>query len=382
METEKLYESDAFLTACEARVLSCAQNKGRYEVVLDRTVFYPEGGGQPGDTGTIADVAVTDTHARDGQVVHYCAAPLAPGQTVTARIDWARRFDLMQQHSGEHIFSGLVHEKFGYDNVGFHLGAQTVTIDFNGSIDEAGLREIELRANEIIWADAPTEVFYPAPDELAALDYRSKKALTGRVRIVRFPGADVCACCGTHVRSAGQVGLIQAVSCQKFHEGVRIELVCGRRAFDFARMSAEQNHGVSVLLSARLHETAALVRRTLEEKDALARRVRALEDESFAKIAQDVRGRGDVFMIRGSMSADAVRRLGDAVLASCGGRVAVFAGADGEGYQYAVGDPSGDVRELVRQINETLHGRGGGRDGFAQGSVQATAAEIDAFFGA
>ncbi len=381
METEKLYYVDAFQTECTARVVSCAEGKTGYEVVLDRTVFYPEGGGQPGDTGYLNEVRVTDTHEKGGQVVHSCTAPLAPGGTVAAKIDWARRFDLMQQHSGEHIFSGLVHEKYGYHNVGFHLGADTVTIDFDGEIDEAGLREIELKANEAVWRDDPAEIFYPSPDELAGLAYRSKKALTGQVRIVRFPQSDVCACCGTHVRSTGQIGLIQAISCQKFHEGVRIELVCGRRAYDFARMNAEQNHGVSVLLSAKLNETAALVERTLGEKAALAQRVTVLENASFEKIAQEVKGRGDVFMVREPMSPDAVRRLADAVLGTCGGRCAVFAGSDAEGYKYAIGDPDGDVRELVKRVNEALRGRGGGKPGFAQGSVQATADEIDAFFG-
>ena len=182
METEKLYYNDAFLTECEATVVSCEQGKGRYEVVLDRTVFYPEGGGQPGDTGYLNDVRVLDTHEKNGQVVHYCERAIEPGTKVTAKIDWDRRFDLMQQHSGEHIFSGLVHEKYGYNNVGFHLGADTVTVDFDGEIDEAGLREVELRANEILWRDDPVDIFYPTPDELAALSYRSKKELTGRAR--------------------------------------------------------------------------------------------------------------------------------------------------------------------------------------------------------
>ncbi len=380
MATERLYYADAFRADCRARVVSCRPGKNGYEVVLDRTVFYPEGGGQPGDTGRLGAVRVTDTHERSGEVVHYCDAPLTPGEEIEAVIDWPRRFDLMQQHSGEHIFSGLVYQTYGYHNVGFHLGAETVTIDFDGMIDEAGLRAIELRANEAVWRDEPVEIFYPSETELAALDYRSKKTLTGAVRIVRFPGSDVCACCGTHVRTAGQIGLIQAVSCQKFHAGVRIELLCGRRAFDFAWMSAEQNHRVSVLLSAKLHQTAELVERTLAEKAALAQRVTELENESFARIAKDNANCGDTYMIRGPMRPDAVRRLADAVLATCGGRCAVFAGADGDGYKYAVGDPSGDVSALVRALNEALHGRGGGRGGFAQGSVQATAAEIDSFF--
>ncbi len=382
MATEKLYYSDAFQTRFTAQVISCEQNKNRWDVILDRTAFYPEGGGQPGDRGMLGSVKVTDTHEKNGEVVHYCDGPLTVGSEVCGEIDWERRFDLMQQHSGEHIFSGLIHQVYGYNNVGFHLGAETVTIDFDGEVDEAGLQKIERMANEAIWRNDPVEIMYPTQQELDELDYRSKKALTGQVRIVRFPGCDVCACCGTHVRSAGQVGMIKALSCVKFHEGVRIELLCGRRAYEFACMSAEQNHKVSVLLSAKLNQTAELVERTLNEKAALAQRVTALEDESFERIAREVRNRGDVFMIREPMSADAVRRLADAVLGTCRGKCAVFAGNDELGYKYAIGDPDGDVRELVKRMNEALNGRGGGKQpGFVQGSVKATAAQIDEFFG-
>ncbi len=381
METEKLYYQDAFLTECTARVVSCGQGKHGWEVVLDRTVFYPEGGGQPGDRGYLNTVRVTDTHEKNGEVVHYCTEAVEIGGEVLAKIDWDYRFDLMQQHSGEHIFSGLLHRKYGHNNVGFHLGSETVTVDFDGEVDEAGLREIERLANEAIWRNDPVEILYPTQEELDALDYRSKKALTGQVRIVRFPHSDVCACCGTHVRSAGQVGMIKALSCVKFHDGVRIEIVCGRRAYEFACMSADQNHKVSMLLSAKLHETAELVERTLNEKAALGQRVTALENAAFERIAGEVKDSGDVFMIREPMSPDAVRRLADAVLGTCGGKCAVFAGDDETGYKYAIGDPDGDVRDLVKRMNEALSGRGGGKPNFAQGSVKATAAQIDEFFG-
>lgn len=381
MATEKLYYQDAFLKECSARVISCEQGKHGWEVVLDRTVFYPEGGGQPGDRGTLNEIQVRDTHEKNGEVVHYCAEPVAVGSEVTAKIDWDYRFDLMQQHSGEHIFSGLLHRKYGYHNVGFHLGADTVTVDFDGEVDDAGLREIERLANEAIWRNDPVQILYPSQEELDSLVYRSKKALTGQVRIVRFPHSDVCACCGTHVIAAGQVGMIKALSCVKFHDGVRIEIVCGRRAYDFACMSADQNHQVSMLLSARLHETAALTQRLLNEKAALGQRVTALENAAFARIAEEVKDCGDVFMIREPMSPDAVRRLADAVLGSCAGKCAVFAGDDENGYKYAIADPNGDVRDLVKRLNEALHGRGGGKPNFAQGSVQATAEQIDSFFG-
>ena len=232
METEKLYYVDPFIEEFPATVLSCEAGKNGYQVVLDCTAFYPEGGGQPADHGTLGSVNVTDVHEKGGVIFHTCDGPVEIGQMVSGRIDWARRLDHMQQHSGEHIISGILCADYHCDNVGFHLGADTVTIDYNTDITWEQALDAERKANEVIWADQEVEIDYPSPTELAALDYRSKKELTGKVRIVTFPEADCCACCGTHVARAGQVGLIKVLSCQKFREGVRLEILCGKRALD------------------------------------------------------------------------------------------------------------------------------------------------------
>ena len=233
METEKLYYQDPFMQEFTATVLACEEAKNSFKVVLDRTAFYPEGGGQPADHGALGGAAVTDVHEKDGVIFHTCDQAVEIGETVTGRIDWARRFDHMQQHSGEHIISGILCTDYHCDNVGFHLGADVVTIDYNADISWEQALDAERKANEVIWADRAVDIKYPTPAELAALDYRSKKELTGKVRIVTFPEADCCACCGTHVLRAGQVGLIKVLSCQKFREGVRIELICGRRALNY-----------------------------------------------------------------------------------------------------------------------------------------------------
>ena len=186
--TERLYYEDAHMRTFTARVASCAPGKHGFDVVLDRTCFYPEGGGQAGDTGLLGGVRVTDTHERDGEVVHYCESPLEVGAEVAGEIDWDARFERMQLHSGEHILSGLAHKHFGYENVGFHMGADFVTIDFNGMLDDAQLAMLEREANEAVWQDLPVEVTYPSPEELKTIPYRSKKELTGQVRIVTIPG--------------------------------------------------------------------------------------------------------------------------------------------------------------------------------------------------
>ena len=377
---EKLYEQDPYRTHFSAQVLSCVEGAKGWEIVLNQTAFYPEGGGQPYDQGTLGGVSVQEVHQRDGHVVHTCSAPLTVGSSVEGSIDWTRRFDLMQQHSGEHIVSGLAHAMYGCDNVGFHLGADVITIDFNVELTWEQVQALEDAANRYLWEDRPVQITYPSPEELACLEYRSKKALEGAVRIVSFPGADVCACCGTHVSSAGQVGVVKLISCQKFRTGVRLELLCGGRAWTYLSQIWTQNHHISQLLSAKPLKTASAVQRLLDETQALKARVQALEEARFSALAQQYRGAGDVLVWEPGLSPNSLRRLTDAVQAACGGRCACFSGQDEAGYQYAIGLPGGDLRPLVRDLNQALYGRGGGKPDFVQGAVQASKADIEAFF--
>lgn len=377
---EKLYEAQPYLTHFSAVVQSCTQGKKGWDICLDQTAFYPEGGGQPYDTGTLGGLKVLEVHQREGHVVHTCQAPLEVGSQVEGSIDWPRRFDLMQHHSGEHIVSGIAHRRFGCDNVGFHMGNDVITIDLNVELTAEQVAQLEAEANQYIWEDHPIAITYPTPEELEHLDYRSKKALTGQVRIVSFPGADTCACCGTHVSSSGQVGLVKLLSCQKFREGVRIELVCGKRALDYLSQVWEQNHQVSNLLSAKTMQTGAAVRRLLEENAALKSRILTMEERQFADLAQRYTGAGDVVVFEPGLSPDSLRRLCGAVQTACGGRCACFSGEDGSGYQYAIGQPGGNLRPLVQALNQALQGRGGGKPDFVQGSLAAKQEEIQAFF--
>ena len=367
------------MTEFTAAVLSCEQSKEGWQVVLDRTAFYPEGGGQPADHGTLGGARVTDVREKEGLILHTCDKALAVGETVTGVIDWARRFDHMQQHSGEHVVSGIICARYGCDNVGFHLGKDMVTIDFNHDIDPADLPEIEAQANAFLWSDTPIHIRFLEGEALKQAEYRSKKYIPGLVRLVAFPGADCCACCGTHVNTAGQVGLVKLLSCQKFREGVRIELLCGKRAFDYLSSTWEQNLAVSRALSAKPMQTAAAVERLQGELESVKLRCADLETADCARKAREYAGKGDVLLLEGPMSADSVRRLCDAVLDTCGGRCAVFAG-EADNYKYAIGTRDGDVRPLVKELNAALNGRGGGKPNFAQGSVVGDQSAIKAFF--
>ena len=380
METEKLYYADPFLTDFTATVLDCQPDKNGYLVTLDRTAFYPEGGGQPADHGVLDGAAVTDVHEKNGVILHNVDRAVEIGKTVAGAIDWGRRFDHMQQHSGEHICSGLICKRFHCDNVGFHMGADIVTIDFNADISWEELLEIEAKANQYLYENHPIDIQFHRGAELEAIDYRSKKALEGDVRIVAFPGADCCACCGTHVLRSGQVGLVKFLSVQKFREGVRIELLCGKRALEYLSKTWEQAKAIGQRLSVKPVDSDAAVERREGELANLKLRCAQLEESVFESMAKEQAGKGNVLLFQPAMRPDSVRRLMDAVSKTCGGLAAVFAGEEGH-YAYALGRADGqDISPLVKAMNTMLHGRGGGRNGFAQGSVETERSAIESFF--
>ena len=378
--TEKLYYADPRLSAFTATVQECREAQDGWEIMLDRTAFYPEGGGQPCDQGTLERWDVLDVREEDGVILHRLEKPLLPGEKVSGRVDMARRIDYTQQHSADHILTGVIHKRYGYDNVGFHMVETSTFIDLNGVLDEAELAEMERVANEVVWMDLPVEVSWPDAQTLAQMDYRSKKELTGPVRIVTVPGVDVCACCGTHVRRTGEVGTIKILSCVKLRGGVRVEYVAGRRAYMYFDEIQNQNHLVSMSLSAKPLRTAEAVRRLLEERDGLQMRIARLEREHCAAMAEQLCDKGNVLVFEEGLSADSVRRLADAIKDTCGGKALVCSGSDETSYQYALAVKEGDVRAFGKAMNEALNGRGGGRDAnFIQGSVKATRAEIEAY---
>ena len=279
--TTRLYDTDSHLREFTAAVLRCEPAGARWRVVLDRTAFFPEGGGQPADTGALNGAAVTDVQEESGEVAHYTDAPLEPGTTAHGVIDWGKRFRRMQAHTGEHIVSGLVHTHYGYRNVGFHLGDETVTMDYDGELTWEQLMEIERLANEAVWRDVPVRIEYPAPEALVKMTYRSKLDLRENVRIVTVEGYDVCACCAPHVSRTGEVGAIKIVDSMRHRGGVRLTILCGADAqADYALRHA-QVASLSHLLSVPRADVVAAAERLLREKEALERE---LEEELGVRI--------------------------------------------------------------------------------------------------
>ena len=376
----KLYYDSAYIKEFEAQVLSCQEGKKGWEITLSATAFYPEGGGQPADTGLLGNVRVTDVHEKDGQVVHYTDGPLPVGEMVRGVIDWDRRFQHMQEHSGEHLVSGLIHQRFGYDNVGFHMGTDEVTIDFNGVLEWGDLMAIEEKANGMIWENLEISAVYPEKDELDAMEYRSKKELTGAVRIVSIPGGDVCACCGTHVERTGEIGLVKFLSMIHYKGGVRISLLCGKRAVEDYERKRDQVQKISVLLSARPGEISRAVEKLKDEEAKLQEKLVAAYDKLIASEVRDIKeGDGDIFILEPDFEAIQLRHLVNRLLEEKKGRTVLALGGAAEGsFLYVLGSRDGDMRRLSRELNGLLNGGGGGSAQMAQGTFFATKDQLQA----
>lgn len=379
--TEKLYDQDAYLSSFTATVTACRAHGEGYAVVLDRTAFFPEGGGQSGDSGSIGPVTVRDTQEENGELLHLTDAPCEVGVTYPCRIDFALRFDRMQNHSGEHIVSGLVHTLFGLDNVGFHLGQAETTLDFNGPLDRAQLDRVEELANEAVWRNLPILCEYPSPDRLATLAYRSKKELAGAVRTVTVEGYDCCACCAPHVARTGEIGLIKLVDFMSYKGGVRIWLAAGKRALLDYRQKQREVAAVSRALSVPQAECAAGVARLLsdlEEKKANASALsRELAEARVAQLTPNAAGNILYFLSENDELMARKIALGGAGRAD--GVCAVFF-PTGDGYRFMIAAQRLRLRERAARIRQALAARGGGTDDLLQGSSAATQATIAAFF--
>ena len=386
--TEKYYEHDAYRREAVGHILAAEPDSrtGGGRIALDGTVFYPEGGGQPADRGTLTlpdgtVLHVTDVHEQGGVIWHTIddlPETAAPGTAVQEALDWAWRFDKMQQHTGEHILSGILHQMFGAENVGFHIGSDAVRMDTSVPISAEGLREAELAANRIVWENVPVLITYPTPEELAALTYRSKKEIAGQVRIVTIPGADVCACCGTHTRTTGQVGQIKILASENYKGGVRLSVVCGARALEAAQSMRARQADIGALLSAMADQTAVAVHRVYDEYTALKFTHFGLCSQLFDALAQLTAPDADAIRTLPGLDPDGLHRLAVRLTEATTGLCAALTPTE-KGTGYCLARRDGDVRALTKALNAALNGRGGGKPGICQGSCAATPEQVEAF---
>lgn len=375
--TRKLYYENSHQKEFTATVINCEASMDAYRICLDQTAFFPEGGGQAGDKGFLNTYEVFDTQEKDNLIWHYTRVPIEPGTIVSGQIDWAKRFDRMQQHTGEHIVSGLIHRYFHYNNVGFHLGETEVTLDFDGPITKEELKRIEKEANEVLWSNLPIEIAYPSKEELKTLHYRSKIEIQGQVRIVTIPDIDVCACCAPHVSFTGEIGLIKLTGVQSHRGGVRIHLLAGKRALADYGEKEQAVKAISVLLSAKEEDVPKAVERLKQENFNLVGQILQLHKTLIEQKAALVpEGTKDIAFFEKDLDNNTAREFVNLLTRRCTGIACVFTGNDTTGYRYILGSSREDVRPLCKKLNETFQGKGGGKPEMVQGSLNGAAKAI------
>ncbi len=378
--TEKLYYADSHLRDFEAAVTGCVLRGEDWLLTLDRTAFFPEGGGQPADIGFIGPARVLDVHEKDGEILHRTDRPLPAGERFACRLDWEQRLRRMQNHSGEHILSGLVYSRFGFDNVGFHMGPDCMTMDYSGELSREQLAELEKLANEAVRADLPLKIWFPPAEELEELHYRSKLDLKENVRIVEIPGIDRCACCAPHVDRTGEVGMVKVLSAERHRGGVRVTALCGMDAWELAKSYQESVTAISGLLSVPRDRVVQGVERALETQAGQKERIALLSLE-LARLRAESQPETEENLVIFDRVLDEVaqRELVNLLTEKCP-VAAVFSGSDGEGWRYVIGSRRADLRKNGRAVNAGISGRGGGSPGMIQGRAGADAETIRAFF--
>ena len=380
MKTERLYYSDSYIKEFDAIVVSCEKLEKGYKVVLDKTAFFPEGGGQKADTGFIGEAKVTDVQESDDVIYHFVDKELNASTEYNCKLDWEQRFLRMQSHSGEHIVSGVVHSLYGYDNVGFHMEEDYVTVDFSGELTREQLDEVEEKTNRYIYDNIEIECFFPNEDEVENLDYRSKLDLKEGVRLVKIGEADLCACCAPHVKRTGEIGVVKILDFMRHRGGVRIVMKSGLKAVLDYREKYTSVYDVSVMLSAKQHEIASYVDKKIKENETLQRSFTTFKMQIAENDKENLSYIGDTALfITSFYDSDMMRELANYGMTQkelC----VILSGNEESGFSYVAGSLSFDLMKFAKHFNSALNGRGGGRGTMIQGKVTATKQGIINYF--
>lgn len=386
--TEQLYYQDSYIKDFEAVVLSCIPNGNHFEAVLDRTAFFPEGGGQCADTGVLhienRKIKVFDVQERNGEIIHFIDEEILPGQTVIGELEFQERFSKMQQHTGEHIISGIVHRRFGYENVGFHLGKEEVTMDYDGPLTGEELRSIEYEANQVVAENREIKAYFPSTEELEKIPYRSKKELQGKIRIVEIQDCDICACCAPHVQTTGNVGLIKITNAIRYKGGMRLWIACGMRALEDYNQKEASVVQISNMLSAKQQEVTDAVKRLTEEIQQLKEKAAKMQERlvmgylESEKVVLKENPNANLLLFEKELDAMAMRNFVNAGMELTKGVCGAFVGDEKQGFRYVLGS-SGDIREIGKKLNAAFQGKGGGKPPMIQGSLVGEEEKIREF---
>lgn len=375
---KKLYDENAYIKEFKACVVSCEKCEKGYETVLDQTAFFPEAGGQPADNGTLDGVEVLDVRIKAETVYHYTKTPFEVGKTVEGKLNFERRFNFMQNHSGEHIISGIVNSIYGFDNVGFHLSEEFATIDFNGTLDREQLDQIETLANKCVFENVDIKAFYPTDEQLKNIKYRSKKELDGAIRIVQIGDTDICACCAPHVRKTGEIGIIKLLDFERMRGGIRIIFKCGSFALLDYQNKYKNIAEISALLSAKQNETAEAVKQLDQKATKLNQEIQNLKKRMINIIVSSFSKDKNVGFYE-DFDVRELQLLADSLRKTYGGLKAVFSKTE-QGFNFAICDEADALDEFFKGFKTSFNVRGGGRSGMVQGSVVAGMDELQSFF--
>ncbi|WP_173438018.1 alanyl-tRNA editing protein [Sharpea azabuensis] len=376
METVKLYDKHPYETTFHATIQDIQYDKNT-TLILDQTLFFPEEGGQCADSGTIDGYEVIDVQISKGIIKHILKGhvELEIGNEIQGEIDWDLRFSNMQNHSGEHIFSGIVHREYGYDNVGFHLGKDVVSVDFNGPIDEVSLRRIEKEVNQVIYENRVIRAYYPSEEELASLNYRSKKEVDAPLRIVEIENCDVCACCALHVRRSGEVGLFKVVHMMNYKGGVRIFILCGQRALDYVLELDDNMNAIYHMLSANNSSVVKYVKQLIDTNNALKQEVFNLNKKEVQRLVEEANENHRYFFVE-DLDKNLQREMVNSLAQRLEGYVGVFAGSDRMGYRFILASRNNDTTKLFDVLKS--HGaKGGGNALMVQGYMKTSQDTIE-----
>lgn len=378
--TIKMYDNDSYTKEFSAKVISCEEKDGDYLVVLDQTAFFPEGGGQSADGGKIENANVLDVQISDDVVYHKTNKPLKVGAMVICEIDWETRFSRMQNHSAEHLISGIIHNLYGYNNVGFHMNERFITLDCDGALTETDIAKIEFEANKAIYANKKINILFPLADELSQYDYRSKLDITENVRLVEIEDYDLCACCAPHVAYTGEIGVIKILGFMPYKKGTRIEMVAGLLAFNDYCNLHNSTKSIIKLLSARREETAQAVERIYGELNSAKYENKKLSAELALLQMEKYPIPNGVCAFVNNATYDELRNCSNTLIEEIDYCYA-FSNTEENNYIYVVSSKEHNVREAVQNLNKAFNGKGGGRDFYAQGKIVGNKADILKYFG-
>ena len=378
--TVKLYDTDSYLSEFDCKVTSLYSDKNYIYIETDRTAFFPEGGGQTCDKGSFNGINVENIQIIDGKIVHFVknsdenAEKIKENAILHGKIDMKKRFSDMQQHSGEHIFSGIVNSLYGYNNVGFHLGSEIVTLDFDGELNEDDICKVENLVNEAIWKNLEIKILLPSAEELKQIKYRSKIEIEGQVRIVEIPGVDVCACCAPHVKYTGEIGIVRVVNFERYKGGTRVSILCGERALLDLRHKLKQNRLVSNLTSSKQDETAVAVERLKNENDKLKYDLIGMTRDFLTLKSQSIEEAEKIIIFDDKLQGKLLQDFTLSLMDKAGKFAACFCGENGS-YRYCIVSSKINLQGLAKALNTEFSGRGGGKPEIVQGSLTAESQE-------